>query len=72
MADTHKGGMTVSEAGRRGGNKVKERYGRGHYVSIGKKGGDSLLKERGREFFSDMGKKGGKSKAKKSGQRRAT
>lgn len=32
-------GMTVAEAGRRGGNTTSERHGRNFYATIGRKGG---------------------------------
>lgn len=55
MTDTEQGGMTLSEAGRRGGNKVLEKYGREHFVKAGRKGGAEVSKEYGREFFSRLG-----------------
>jgi general stress protein YciG len=50
-----KGEMTVKEAGRKGGNTTKQRYGEGYYESIGKKGGQKVreLIKRGKE---SMGK----------------
>lgn len=36
---TYKGGMTVQEAGKKGGNIVKKKYGKEFYEAIGKKGG---------------------------------
>lgn len=53
------GGMSVREAGRKGGNKVKEKYGPEFYSEIGHKGGETVLRERGPEFFSEIGHKGG-------------
>ena len=46
-----KGEMTVKEAGRKGGNTTKQRYGEGYYESIGKKGGQKVreLIKRGKE-----------------------
>lgn len=35
-----KGGMTVQEAGKKGGNIVKKKYGKEFYEAIGKKGGN--------------------------------
>ncbi len=40
-----KGGMTVQEAGRKGGNTVKEKYGPEFYSKIGQKGGEIRGKE---------------------------
>jgi general stress protein YciG len=46
-----KGEMTVKEAGRKGGNTTKQRYGEGYYENIGKKGGQKVreLIKRGKE-----------------------
>jgi len=43
--------MTVKEAGRKGGNTTKQRYGEGYYESIGKKGGQKVreLIKKGKE-----------------------
>src|SRR6266545_736736 len=54
-----KGAMTVSEAGRKGGVRVRETRGRKFYEEIGKKGGDTVKAERGRQFYEEIGKKGG-------------
>src|SRR5512138_2780113 len=63
MAEDKKGGskgaMTVSEAGRKGGVRVRETRGRKFYEEIGKKGGESVKAERGRKFYEEIGKKGG-------------
>lgn len=40
-----KGVMTVQEAGRKGGNTVKEKYGPEFYSKIGQKGGEIRGKE---------------------------
>lgn len=53
------GGMSVREAGRKGGNTVKQKYGPEFYSEIGQKGGETVLRERGPEFFSEIGHKGG-------------
>jgi general stress protein YciG len=39
MADTDNGGMSVREAGRKGGKTVSERYSHEHFQNIGRKGG---------------------------------
>jgi hypothetical protein len=46
-----KGDMTVREAGKKGGETTKQRYGEGYYESIGKKGGQKVreLIRRGKE-----------------------
>ena len=36
---TKKGGLTVAEAGRKGGTTVRDRYGHQFYEEIGRKGG---------------------------------
>ena len=59
MAEEKKGGMTVAEAGRKGGVKVAQERGRAFYEQIGKKGGESVRASRGPEFYSQIGHKGG-------------
>ncbi len=51
MAKESKGEMTVREAGKKGGDTTKQRYGEGYYESIGKKGGQKVreLIKRGKE-----------------------
>ncbi|MBV9848088.1 MAG: general stress protein B [Armatimonadetes bacterium] len=56
------------EAGRKGGETVKNRYGPTFYQSIGKKGGETVKRERGTEFYAEIGRKGGEMR----GQRAAT
>src|SRR5207302_1155954 len=61
------GGMTVREAGRKGGLiggrkgglAVKAERGREFYQEIGRKGGETVKAERGRSFYEQIGKKGG-------------
>ncbi len=63
MADEKKGGnkgaMTVSEAGRKGGVRVRETRGRKFYEEIGRKGGETVRETRGHEFYEEIGHKGG-------------
>ena len=61
MADkkTSGGGMTVREAGRKGGQKVRDQRGHGFYEEIGRKGGQTVRDERGHEFYEEIGHKGG-------------
>ncbi len=40
MARNERGDMTVEEAGRKGGETVKRKYGHGFYEEIGRKGGE--------------------------------
>jgi general stress protein YciG len=49
----------LSEAGRRGGEVVKERYGAEFYREIGEKGGGAVKERYGAEFYSEIGKRGG-------------
>ena len=56
------------EAGRKGGETVKNRYGPTFYQSIGKKGGETVKRERGTEFYAEIGRKGGEMR----GQRAAS
>jgi general stress protein YciG len=54
------GGMTVREAGQKGGETVKRKYGPEFYETIGRKGGEATKKAHGHEFYEKIGKKGGK------------
>jgi len=56
------------EAGRKGGETVKNRYGASFYQSIGKKGGETVKRERGAAFYAEIGRKGGEMR----GQRAAS
>jgi general stress protein YciG len=64
MATTPKrktgGGMTVREAGQKGGETVKRKYGPEFYETIGRKGGEATKLAHGHEFYETIGKKGGK------------
>jgi general stress protein YciG len=60
MAESkNKGGMTVQEAGRKGGEKVASERGHEFYEEIGRKGGEKVAAERGHEFYEEIGHKGG-------------
>src|SRR5713101_7002767 len=54
-----KGSMSVSEAGRKGGQTVRDKYGHSFYEEIGRKGGETVKAERGTRFYEQIGKKGG-------------
>jgi general stress protein YciG len=55
--------MTRSEAGRKGGQSTKKKYGPDFYSRIGKvggkKGGRTTKKRYGTEFYQKIGRKGG-------------
>ena len=54
------GGMSVREAGQKGGETVKQKYGPEFYEQIGRKGGLATKEAHGHEFYEQIGKKGGK------------
>ena len=56
-----RGSMSVSEAGRKCGQTVRDKYGHSFYEEIGRKGGETVKAERGHEFYEQIGKKGGES-----------
>jgi general stress protein YciG len=55
--------MSRAEAGRKGGQTTKSRYGDGHFGRIGKiggkKGGETTKRRYGSEFYQRIGRKGG-------------
>ena len=53
------GGMTVREAGKRGGDRVKAKYGHEFYETIGRKGGKATKEKYGPSFYEEIGQKGG-------------
>ncbi|HAH87492.1 MAG: KGG domain-containing protein [Armatimonadota bacterium] len=67
MAEENKGDMTVSEAGKRGGERTAETHGHEFYEEIGHKGGEiggpkggeATAKTHGHEFYEEIGHKGG-------------
>lgn len=50
--------LSPAEAGRLGGKKTAQRYGKTFFETIGKKGGDRLKTQRGTEYYAEIGKKG--------------
>jgi general stress protein YciG len=58
--DTIDGEMSVREAGKKGGDTVRDRYGSGFYEEIGRKGGQATRERHGAEFYESIGQKGGK------------
>jgi uncharacterized protein len=59
LAKENKGGMSVSEAGKRGGEKTAETHGHEFYEDIGKKGGETTSEKYGKPFYEEIGHKGG-------------
>ena len=53
------GEMSVREAGKKGGDTVRERYGSGFYEQIGQKGGRVVKDKYGSDFYEEIGHKGG-------------
>jgi general stress protein YciG len=54
------GEMSVREAGKKGGDTVRNRYGSGFYEEIGRKGGEATRERHGAGFYEAIGQKGGK------------
>lgn len=63
MADRKGGEMTVREAGRKGGIKVRDTYGPDFYQKIGQiggeKGGNAVKRKYGVDFYKAIGARGG-------------
>jgi len=57
--EENKGDMTVSEAGKRGGERTAETHGHDFYEEIGKKGGETTSEKYGTPFYEEIGHKGG-------------
>jgi general stress protein YciG len=53
-------GMTVQEAGQKGGEVIKNKYGPEFYKMIGRKGGEATRAAHGHAFYEAIGKMGGK------------
>src|SRR5471032_1290645 len=52
--------MSVREAGKKGGDTVRDRYGSGFYEQIGRKGGQATRERHGAQFYESIGQKGGR------------
>jgi uncharacterized protein len=59
--------MTVAEAGRKGGQVVKAKYGAEFYGTIGKKGGSTTKTKYGPEHYSQIGRRGGQTTSERHG-----
>ena len=59
------------EAGRKGGEIVKQRYGASFYQEIGRKGGETVKRSRGAEFYAEIGRKGGEMRGIRAAEARA-
>jgi len=57
--DAVDGEMSVREAGKKGGDTVRDRYGSSFYEEIGRKGGQATRERHGAEFYEAIGQKGG-------------
>lgn len=53
------GEMSVREAGKKGGDAVRKRYGASFYEEIGRKGGQATRERHGASFYETIGQKGG-------------
>jgi uncharacterized protein len=67
MAEEIKVAMTTSEAGRKGGSAVRDKYGEDYYRRIGKLGGTALKDKRGSDYYRAIAKKGGRANVDKYG-----
>ncbi len=59
------------EAGRKGGEIVKQRYGAQFYQEIGRKGGETVKQSRGPNFYAEIGRKGGEMRGVRAAEARA-
>ena len=53
--NSNTGGMSVREAGKRGGDQVKAKYGSEFYEAIGRKGGEATKSKYGAAFYEEIG-----------------
>ena len=66
--ETTSGGMSVREAGKRGGDRVKAKYGSEFYEAIGRKGGEATKSKYGPSFYEEIGQKGGQKMKRTAGE----
>ena len=72
-----RGGFTdnpdlAREAGKKGGDLVKERHGREHYERIGRQGGEALRESWGWEFLPEIGRRGGVKRGQNAAEKKAS
>ena len=60
--------ISVAEAGRRGGVRVRDTHGKEHFEMIGRQGGMAVRDSRDVEYFLKLGQKGGAKTASKRGR----
>jgi uncharacterized protein len=56
----NEGNMSVRDAGRKGGNTTRARYGAEFFQEIGAKGGKAVSERYSNEHFREIGRKGGR------------
>jgi len=61
----------AKEAGRKGGEAVKKKYGPSFYRQIGRKGGETVKRDRGSDFYAEIGRRGGEMRSTRMKQRKA-
>lgn len=66
MSETERESISVREAGRRGGCKVRDE-GLVDYHEMGKKGGQTTAERHGSQFYGAIGRKGGEATAERHG-----
>jgi uncharacterized protein len=66
--ENNSGGMSVREAGKRGGDRVKAKYGSEFYEAIGRKGGEATKSKYGPSFYEEIGQKGGQKMKRAAGE----
>lgn len=56
---TARGDLSVREAGRLGGEAVRDKYGSAFYAQIGEKGGEARKEDLGEGGYQELGRRGG-------------
>lgn len=52
----------LEDAGRKGGEAVRAKYGPDFYRAIGQKGGEAVARSRGADYYAAIGQKGGEAR----------